>query len=173
MSKNHLKNNKGFVLLYAVLVTMVIVTVGVLMINIIARQIILSSLAKNSQIAFYAANAGIECSYHLYNKQLFGYTNDDGTFTPPSAGPIFIECQNNAGQPVNNGSLAGGYLYEWSFLTSQGSGCVDIEVSRNSDGGDFQIKSDGYNVNKIENNKCKIANLSRLTQRTIVFSPSQ
>ncbi|HNZ55581.1 MAG TPA: hypothetical protein PKN73_02570 [Candidatus Paceibacterota bacterium] len=65
MKKNN--NNKGFALLYAVLLTSAVLIVGVTLINIITRQLILSSLNRNSQIAYYNANSIANC-FRFYDK---------------------------------------------------------------------------------------------------------
>lgn len=166
--KSHINNEKGFVLLYAVLVTMVIVTVGVLMINIVTRQIVLSSVAKNSQVAFYAANAGLDCAFHYYSESLFGSKNTEGDFIPPDD-TLNINCD---GPRVVNNLGSDGYFYSWSFLVNNNS-CVDVEVSLDNDGRNFKIESNGYNATEIVNSKCKINNLGRLTQRTIVVNPAE
>lgn len=157
-------NESGFVLLYAVLVTMVVVTVGVLMINIVTRQIVLSSVSKNSQISYYAANAGFECSNYYKLQRVWGVINNIDGFIPPEQN-IQVEC---LGQSKNLNNLASpDYLYEWSFLVDDKS-CVDVEISRNSNGDDFNILAKGYNVSTLNSSgKCNISNFSRLTERII------
>ncbi len=59
---------KGFTLLFAVLVSVLILAVGASIINLSIKQIILSGSSRESQYAFYAANTGIECAlYWLWN----------------------------------------------------------------------------------------------------------
>lgn len=61
-SKKSKENLSGFVLLYAILLTGAITTVGVLLVNIITKQLMFSSLNRNSDLTYYyAANAGREC----------------------------------------------------------------------------------------------------------------
>jgi hypothetical protein len=54
----------GFALLYAVLLTGIILAIGLGLSSIIAKQIILSSTGANSQLAYYAANSAKECVIH-------------------------------------------------------------------------------------------------------------
>ena len=170
MKKDNL-NNDGFVLLYAVLVTMVVVTVGVLMINIVTRQIVLSSVARNSQVAFYAANAGVECVTYWNSQKLFGFdteTENGGSIFIAPTEQIDFAC-GDSNISISNTSISGGYKYRWSFLAK--NGCVDVEVNMNNDGTNFLVKAEGYNSD-LDGLKCKTANIGRLVQRTIVLEPA-
>ncbi len=62
-----INNKKGFALLYAILLTSAVLIVGVALINIITRQLILSSLNRNSQTAYYNANSIANC-LRFYDK---------------------------------------------------------------------------------------------------------
>jgi hypothetical protein len=64
---NYFKNKKGFALLYAIVMISVISVIAFGLANISFKQKLLSSLATDSQIAFYASDAGMECA--LYNNQ--------------------------------------------------------------------------------------------------------
>lgn len=58
------QNNNGFTILFAVLVSTLILTIGASVINIALKQLTLSGSARDSQFAFYAANTGIECALY-------------------------------------------------------------------------------------------------------------
>lgn len=64
--KKFTTNNSGFVLLYAVLVSGIILSVGLSLMNLITKQITLSSIGRNSQFAYYAADAGKRCAFYWY-----------------------------------------------------------------------------------------------------------
>jgi len=67
-----IKNKKsGFALLYAILLTSVVLVVGVALINIITRQLILTSLNRNSQIAYYNATSVRHCLDFYDEKEYF------------------------------------------------------------------------------------------------------
>ncbi len=55
---------KGFTLLFAVLVSTLVVSIGASIISIALRQTILSGTSRESQYAFYAANTVLECAYY-------------------------------------------------------------------------------------------------------------
>jgi hypothetical protein len=59
-----IKDEKGFTLLFAVIVSTLVLAVGGSIINIALKQVILSGTGRESQYAFYAANTGIECAYY-------------------------------------------------------------------------------------------------------------
>ncbi|MEX0918517.1 MAG: hypothetical protein WDZ85_00915 [Candidatus Paceibacterota bacterium] len=71
MIRSRKQNKAGFVLLYSVLVTTVVLAVGLVLSNIITKQIILSIVARDSQVAFYAADSGYECLQYWANEGIF------------------------------------------------------------------------------------------------------
>lgn len=60
---NH-SRKKGFTLLIAVLVSSIFLSLASTIATITFKQIILSSIGKDSQRAFYAADAGMECALY-------------------------------------------------------------------------------------------------------------
>jgi type II secretory pathway pseudopilin PulG len=58
------KNEKGFTLLFAVLIATLVVSIGASIISIALRQTILSGTSRESQYAFYAANTVLECAFY-------------------------------------------------------------------------------------------------------------
>lgn len=69
----------GFVLLYAVMTSTIILAVGVSIISIALKQLSISTLGRESQYAFYAANTGAECAlywdFHGVLKDVAGTTD--------------------------------------------------------------------------------------------------
>ena len=57
-----LKAQKGFALLYSVLIASVLLAIGLAIFNITIKELLLSSLGRDSQFAFYAADTGAECA---------------------------------------------------------------------------------------------------------------
>lgn len=88
--KNH---SAGFALLYAVLLTGVVLTVGLGLSSILRKQIILSSTGAASQKAYYAANAIKECAIHW---GIYGAKNEDGNFVSVFGG--WVETTNESGE---------------------------------------------------------------------------
>lgn len=90
------QSTAGFALLYAVLLTSVVLTVGLGLSSILRKQIILSSTGAASQKAYYAANTIKECALHW---GVHGALDEDGNFASVFGGwaetgtgePVFIE----------------------------------------------------------------------------------
>lgn len=72
---NNIFNNKGFVLLYALLVAGIVLAIGMSLSGIISKQIQLSSIGKMSRIAYYAADSGRNCGMFWWK---YGGTNISG-----------------------------------------------------------------------------------------------
>src|SRR5690606_15727798 len=62
--KNILKNEKGFVALFTVLLTSVILAMAIGIASISLKEIVLSSAASEGSLAFFAADSGIECALY-------------------------------------------------------------------------------------------------------------
>ncbi len=62
--KHSMEKRKGFTLLFAVLVSTLVVSIGATVVSIAVRQTILSGTSRESQYAFYAANTVLECVFY-------------------------------------------------------------------------------------------------------------
>ena len=80
---------KGFVVLIAVLVSGLLITVGVFIANIAIKEITLSNSSQNSQRAFYAADSAAECVLYQDIK-----LRQFATSTFDTAHPTEIICNN-------------------------------------------------------------------------------
>ncbi len=68
-------NPRGFTLLIAVVLTSVLLSVGLALLDIAYKQVVLSSTARQSQYAFYAADSAMECVLYWDQQQnAFGYS---------------------------------------------------------------------------------------------------
>jgi Tfp pilus assembly protein PilX len=54
----------GFALVVAILISSVVLAVGLSMLNITLKQYLFSGIGRESEIAFYAADAGMECGLY-------------------------------------------------------------------------------------------------------------
>ncbi len=171
MKINYKNNSNGFVLLYAVLVTVVVVTVGVIIMNIITKQIILSSIGKNSQLAFYAATAGVECAKY-WDAPADDFTSHFGDVVDDGTGPKFIVADNRkivcgkySDNPVNTGGLES-FSAKWTIPFDWG-GCTNVLVTKDING--MEIRSQGYNIGTKD--LCPAVS-PRLTERTLIVKPT-
>jgi hypothetical protein len=88
-----MKKNKGFTLLIAIIVTSMLLIVSFVVVNIALKQLILSSAAKESQYAFYAADGGTECAVYwdLANELINNGSSAFATSTPGK-----IDCNHQS-----------------------------------------------------------------------------
>lgn len=84
---NRLYKNKqrAFTLLFAALVTSLLLSVGLAIFNITLQQFLLASAGRESQYAFYAADSGIECA--LYFDKKGQYFTEQSPFYFPDGEP--------------------------------------------------------------------------------------
>lgn len=94
---------KGFVLAFSLLISSIVLALAFGIFNILLKQIVLTSSARDSQIAFYAADAGAECALYwdthtsrtITNSPEFFDTNGNyiysyrGVFSLPQDHPDF------------------------------------------------------------------------------------
>ncbi len=62
--KHSEQSNPGFALLMTIVVVSVIISISLIVLDLSVKQVRLSTNAKDSEIAFHAANGGIECAQY-------------------------------------------------------------------------------------------------------------
>lgn len=183
-NKDKTKNNKkkGFVLLFAVLISSLVLAVGISMISIALKQVQLSGSGRDSQYAFYVANTGAECAtyWDLASSSVFRTNSNEATTN------IDIEC---LGMRITDNTLlcnpdinsdigwcssASGNIYKTKFrisydqdgVTEKKPYCADVIVSKeigvNNLVSTTTVTSRGYNT-------CDSANPRRI-ERALEFS---
>ncbi|HEY4488115.1 MAG TPA: hypothetical protein VJB97_01185 [Candidatus Paceibacterota bacterium] len=82
---------RGFALLIATVLSSIALAVGLAVTDVVYRQVVLSSAAKQSQYAFYAADSALECA--LY------FDQQEGTFAYQASPPedVSISCAASGG----------------------------------------------------------------------------
>jgi len=138
-----INNKSGFVILFAVLLSTTILLVSAGVFSLAFKSTILSSYAEESNIAFYAADSGIECALYWDISPDIANT----AFDPLSTTTGSVRCADTA-ITVNNS----GDRYWFSFdLNSPGDdkerGCAFVLVDKITQGGFIwsEITSAGYN----------------------------
>lgn len=63
MNRN-IKKEKGFALLFAVLISGLLITIGISIFNISIKELMISASIRDSQTAYYAADSAAECFYY-------------------------------------------------------------------------------------------------------------
>lgn len=145
-----IKNKKpesGFTLLIAAIFMSVMLSFGIALSSIGYKQQVLASLAIESQYAFYAANAALECALYADRQQ--------GLFTatePPSSAPL-MNCDGSSANYLStfpNGMVSSAperWVMEERFSLDSGKHCADVVIYKSPLGGEqTYIFSQGYNV---------------------------
>jgi hypothetical protein len=128
---------RGFTALLAAIVASLLLLLSVAMFGIVRKEVLLSSIGRDSQFAFYAADTGAECA-------LFWDFRFNAFEQNPS---LPISCGN-----VSIGALAfPGYgnpiTFQYDYEPMPGRQyCVDVTVVKNNSNPRTVIESRGYNT---------------------------
>ena len=161
---------RGFTLLLAALVASIVLMLGSSIFSIAQKQVALSSIGRDSQFAFYAADTGAECAlYYDIRAQAFPSKNPATTATVTcdkksdgsdlSVVTTVVATANAATSTfsldVFGRDMAGGK----ASLTPN---CVQVTVAKNPSAPYTVIHSDGYSVSC-----ASITTSARALQRSI------
>jgi hypothetical protein len=126
------RNEKGITLLIAVLTVGLLLSISLSIFNIAMKELIISSSGKDSHIAFYAADTGIECAL---------YWDYRGAFFEESEGSIVCGDYNSAGDPNYHP-----YEGRWQFTINlpNSTACALVSISKIE--GETRIESRGHNT---------------------------
>lgn len=145
-----IRTNRGFTLLLAALVASIVLALGSSIFTIARKQVTLSSLGRDSQFAFYAADTGAECAlYWDIRHSAFGAT---APVTPPTcAAQVLAETVTSGVRGTAP------YVIEFDmdlFVNADGvSGtfdddgyCARVSVTKNTSNPFTVIRADGYST---------------------------
>lgn len=145
----HNTSQKGFTLLLASLIASLLTSMGIAMYTIAQKEIVLSSLGRDSQYAFYAADSGAECA--LYWDFRGGFDVTTATHDASCNGTIIGEYRPPE-SATENDLVIGGEAYEagvavTDFTFEQNGYCVIVEVTKYESGSvTTTIDSRGYST---------------------------
>jgi Tfp pilus assembly protein PilX len=143
------KQQSGFALLVSIIVVTAVLSIGMAILDLSVKQVRLAATTKDSEIAFHAANAGMECARF--------WRRDQNTEMTEGSDTAAIECFSATAEDVNDNSvvseagvvsavIAGttgsgdAYVYEYEFTWNSNQSCTTITtvvaVSDLSDGVD-------------------------------------
>jgi hypothetical protein len=156
---------KGFTIFFAVLISSLALSVGLVIYDILNRSLALSSFATQSQYAIYAADTGAECALY-WDLKFFGANNNNGgSFSifatssadtlEPTSGALCggQDILAPAGNPPLNFALSkvkGAGFATTTFWFSTGSTladpCIKVEVGKSGNPSQTTVISHGYNT---------------------------
>lgn len=147
LKTKHKKPEAGFTLLIAAIFMSVMLSFGVALGSLGYKQAVLASIAIESQYAFYAANAALECALFADRQR--------GLFTsaePPPSAPL-MDCDGgvaNFHPDFPNGIVSASaerWVLEERLSLDSGKRCADVLIYKSPPGGEqTYVFSQGYNV---------------------------
>lgn len=117
------KRNKGFALLIAVLVSSVVLAVGISMINVTLKEYLFSAIGRESEIAFYAADAGMECA-------LYWDTSTQGGKFDLTAPASTVSCMGSTVATPAGGSSGTQKQFQFEWTSSGQTVCSKIGITK-------------------------------------------
>ncbi len=93
------KTKCGFVLLFSLLVSSILLATGLGISRLMIRQINLATLSRDSQVAFFAADSGLECALHWNALGKFDLATPTAARTIYCNGVTIMHGNSNGGMP--------------------------------------------------------------------------
>lgn len=138
-----LPTQAGFTLLLAALIASTVLALGSSVFVIAQKQVMLSSVGRDSQFAFYAADAGAECALYWDMRH-----DAFGSSTPASV----PTCDGKAlDEQVTSGNRAAGppYTIEFQINMFDAAGapyCAGVTIYKSDTDPHTRIHADGYST---------------------------
>jgi Tfp pilus assembly protein PilX len=134
-----LKTNRGFTLLLAALISSVVLTLAGSIFTIAQKQVTLSSLGRDSQFAFYAADTGAECALY-WDIRYSAFSTISPGVTPSCDGQVLSLSGQEETPPYT-------VTFQTNLFTDASNGyCVDVAIEKNTSNPFTVIHADGYSV---------------------------
>lgn len=144
MTNRKIKNNSGFVLLFAVMLSSIILAIALGISNIALKEINFTTSARDANNAFYAADTAVECALLNDKSNKFDSTGNGGGH---------MACLNTSFPLVPDISMG-----PWEFkmygsnFSSSASACAIVDVSKVDPGNGIYITtiiSKGYSFSAV------------------------
>lgn len=143
--KTSFKTDKGYILLLSVLISGIVLAIGIGIANITLKGIILASVSKNSQFAFYAADSGGECALYWdidngpFNDTVFATSSASN---PPTSGVICVGKDIAESWIIDASPTSATTQFSLNLGNDR---CTTIIVIKSDGGTNTIIESRGYN----------------------------
>lgn len=168
-------------MLFAVLVSSVLLSVGISIFNLTIKELVLSSSGRESQFAFYAADTGIECALYWDFKSTVPSTmyatssasQTGGWRTPyinsdnPSC--VGVDIKADFITPISTTGTTGTTRFQISIPNTDAQGasapyCAIVTVTKDTVGSpETTIESRGYNMDCNSSDQNRIERALRVT----------
>jgi hypothetical protein len=157
------QTNRGYTLLFAVLVSSLVLAIGISILNISKKEFLIATSARDSSEAFYASDGALECAL---------LANYNGAFSVP-VDPSILNTSCTNGE-INFTSLANS---PFVFHIKPGDGpCATVTVTKTSVpiGSDTIIRTDidarGYNTGWNNSDDTCTVNSAKRVERNLRYS---
>jgi hypothetical protein len=152
MMRRH-RYERGFTLLLAALISSIVLALGTAIFELAQKQVALSSIGRDSQFAFYAADTIAECALYWD----FRYTYFASS-TPASVSPV---CDGQSLLPFDTGvSVSQPYAYPYTMTSPKvtlfqnvavgGNTCAQVIITKTLDSQTNAVRTtvhaDGYST---------------------------
>jgi len=122
MNKKQHTTNKGFALLLSLIISSIALSIGLSMLHITLKELSLGTTTRGSEIAFQAANAGMECLRYTRNKYITEIIAGD---------EVPVDCLGSSIPNLTDSGSGNVKRYqaqdiEWS--PSGGSLCINLDM---------------------------------------------
>ena len=137
---------RGFTVLMAALVASIVLSLGLSIFSLARKSITLSSLGRESQFAFYAADTGAECALYKDIRNLLFSTT-----TPPTT----IKCDAQTASITTQHNTPGGIWAStvFNYEYAPNGYCAKLTITKNKDNAatpvydpSTLIHANGYNT---------------------------
>lgn len=109
------QSNSGFALLLTLIVVTVLISIGLAVVELTLKQVRLSTNAKESEAAFHAANAGVECARYI--RRIASTTMETGGDISPTCFSVAPYTNTK----INLFSSSDGAVYQYIYGFTWGS----------------------------------------------------
>jgi hypothetical protein len=118
--------SKGYTLLFAVLVSSLVLAIGISILNISKKEFLIATSARDSSAALYAADSGLECGIYLDGEpDLFSV--DDDNYLNASA----FKCNVPHNDVVKGTDTSGNPTFTFHAKFSEsGDACAVVTVTK-------------------------------------------
>lgn len=143
-NKTHIhdtREEKGIAILFAILITSTLLLVAIGITSISYKELMFSIEARDSDLAFMAADTGVECAMYLDSMQAFATTTSDS--------------YNCHGHPVIFSSPTGDFVNFQFSLPITARSCAQVYINKAAGTGtSTQIDAYGYNAPQKDSGNC-------------------
>ena len=111
--KMYTSGNAGFTVLVATIVAAIVLAIGLVILDITFKQVRLSGIARESEIAFQAASATLECvRFQDLRNSTFDLQESGGIVSATCFGTSASNSNSNGSDPVGSGDEQ---IFSWTW----------------------------------------------------------